>query len=39
VLPAAIAPRWHWTLTLEQPDGWRLDGDIEQRDLGNAAIE
>jgi hypothetical protein len=39
VLPAPIAPRWHWTLTLEQPNGWRLDGDIAQRDLGNAAIE
>ncbi|MEE4146367.1 MAG: FixH family protein [Halieaceae bacterium] len=39
VLPAPIAPRWHWTLTLEQPEGWRLDGDIAQRDLGNAAIE
>ena len=39
VLPAAIAPRWHWTLTLDQPEGWRLDGDIEQRDLGNVAIE
>ncbi len=38
-LPAEIAPRWHWTLTLEQADGWRLDGDIEQRDLGNVAIE
>ena len=39
VLPAQVAARWHWTLTLEQPDGWRLDGDIEQRDLGNVAIE
>ena len=38
-LPNLIAPRWHWTLTIEQPDGWRLDGDIEQRDVGNAAIE
>ena len=39
VLPAAVAPHWHWTLTPDQLDGWRLDGDIEQRDLGNAAIE
>ena len=38
-LPAEIAPRWHWTLTADQPDAWRLDGDIAERDIGNAAIE
>lgn len=38
-LPATVAPRWHWTLTLEQTDGWRLDGDIDQHDIGNVAIE
>lgn len=38
-LPAPVAPRWHWTLSLEQPDGWRLDGKIEPRDFGNAAID
>jgi hypothetical protein len=38
-LPSAVAPRWHWILTLEQSGGWRLDGDIEQHDFGNAAIE
>ena len=38
-LPSAVAPRWHWTLGLEQVDGWRLDGIIEQHDIGNAAIE
>jgi len=38
-LPAAVAPRWHWTLGLQQVDGWRLDGIIEQHDIGNAAIE
>jgi len=38
-LPAAVAPRWHWTLSLEQVDGWRLDGVIEAHDIGNAAIE
>lgn len=38
-LPATVAPRWHWTLDLEQVDGWRLDGVIEQHDIGNAAIE
>jgi hypothetical protein len=39
VLPSPVAPRWHWTLTTDQPDGWRLDGDIDQHDFGNAAIE
>lgn len=39
LLPAAIAPRWHWTLTGEQPDRWRLDGDIASNDIGNAAIQ
>ncbi len=39
LLPADVAPRWHWTLTLAQAGGWRLDGDIEQRNLGNVAIE
>jgi hypothetical protein len=39
ILPAPVAPRWHWTLTNGQSDGWRLDGDIEQHDIGNVAIE
>jgi hypothetical protein len=39
LLPAGIAPRWHWTLKYGQSNGWRLDGDIEQRDIGNVAIE
>lgn len=39
ILPAAIAPRWHWTLTGGQADAWRLDGVIERDDIGNAAIE
>ena len=39
VLLAPVAPRWHWTLTLEQPEGWRLDGDIERRHIANVAIE
>ncbi|MCB1700734.1 MAG: FixH family protein [Pseudomonadales bacterium] len=38
-MPSAVAPRWHWTLTLDQADGWRLDGDIDQHDIGNAAID
>ena len=39
VLPAPVAPRWHWTLTLDQPEGWRLDGGIKRRDIANVAIE
>ena len=38
-LLGAIAPRWHWTLTSGQADGWRLDGDIESQDMGNAPLE
>ena len=34
-----IAPRWHWTLSSGQEDGWRLDGDIQAQDMGNAALE
>lgn len=39
VLPAPIAPRWHWTLALDQADGWRLGGKIEPHDIDNVAIE
>jgi len=39
VLPAPIAPRWHWSLGPEQADGWRLSGKIEPHDIGNVAIE
>ncbi|MCB1696191.1 MAG: FixH family protein [Pseudomonadales bacterium] len=39
VLPAEIAPRWHWILMSGQPDAWRLDGDIAAHDIGNAVIE
>lgn len=38
-LTHAVAPRWHWTLELEESDGWRLDGSIASRDIGNAAID
>ena len=38
-LTAAVAPRWHWTLSLAQRDGWRLDGIIEQVESGNAASD
>jgi len=37
-LPAGVAPRWHWTLAPEGAGGWRLDGDIHARDIGNDAI-
>jgi hypothetical protein len=33
VLPAAVAPRWHWSLSEARDDGWRLDGNISQQDL------
>ena len=39
VLPAPIAPRWHWSLRLDEPDGWRLNGKIEPHDIGNVAID
>lgn len=38
-LPNAVAPRWHWTLELKEPGGWRLDGSIASRDIGNAAAD
>lgn len=38
-LPAPVAPRWLWILSLEQEDGWRLDGIIQQNDIGNAAAD
>ena len=39
ILQQSVAPRWHWTLQLDQPDGWRLDGAVEAVDIGNAAID
>jgi len=38
-LPAAVAPRWHWTLSLPQPDGWRLDGIVQHLDSGDAGSD
>jgi hypothetical protein len=38
-LPAAIGPKWHWTLELPEADGWRLDGSVTDRDIVNAAID
>ncbi|AQA18448.1 hypothetical protein BST95_09575 [Halioglobus japonicus] len=34
-LPAAVAPRWHWSLTSEGEQAWRLDGSVTAADLGN----
>lgn len=28
-----VGPRWHWTLELREPEGWRLDGSVEASDL------
>lgn len=36
-LPQPIAPRWHWTLELEGEQGWRLDGSVQDSDIGHAA--
>ena len=30
-----IAPRWHWTLVSTGSTPWRLDGSVEQSDMGN----
>ena len=38
-LAQPVAPRWHWTLTLQAPNGWRLDGAVQASDIGNAAID
>jgi hypothetical protein len=38
-LAQPIAPRWHWTLTLQAPEGWRLDGAVQASDIGNDAID
>ena len=38
-LAQPIAPRWHWTLQLQAPDGWRLDGSVKASDIGNASSD
>ena len=38
-LEQPVAPRWHWTLQLQAPDGWRLDGAVQASDVGNDAID
>jgi hypothetical protein len=38
-LPSPASPHWHWTLELDQDDGWRLDGDLEQRDFDAVASQ
>ena len=38
-LTQPIAPRWHWTLQLQAPEGWRLDGVVQASDIGNVAID
>jgi hypothetical protein len=32
-LEQVIAPRWHWTLEVQQPNGWRLDGAVQADDI------
>ena len=38
-LTQQVAPRWHWTLQLQAPDGWRLDGSVQAADIGNATSD
>lgn len=38
-LTDTVAPRWHWTLELPGPDGWRLDGSVTNHDIGNVVID
>ena len=38
-LTQPVAPRWHWTLQLQAPDGWRLDGSVQAADIGNATSD
>jgi hypothetical protein len=35
-LQQPVAPRWHWTLELEAPEGWRLDGSLAATDFSDA---
>ncbi len=32
-LPAAVAPRWHWTLEAEGASDWRLSGSLGEREF------
>ncbi len=34
-LAGPVATRWHWILEDPGADGWRLDGTLENADLGN----
>jgi hypothetical protein len=34
-LQQPIAARWHWTLELQEPEGWRLDGSLTASDIGD----
>jgi hypothetical protein len=36
-LLSTIAPRWHWTLELAEPEGWRLDGSITVAEFDSAS--
>ncbi len=37
-LQHTVAPRWHWTLELREPEGWRLDGSVTAGDFGDALL-
>lgn len=38
-LAYTVEPRWHWTLELPGPNGWRLDGSVTDRDIVDARTE
>jgi hypothetical protein len=38
-LAHGIAPHWHWTLEPPSANGWRLDGDVQAADIGDAPRE
>jgi uncharacterized protein len=38
-LDNGIAPHWHWTLVQPSANDWRLDGDVQAVDIGDAPRE
>jgi hypothetical protein len=36
-LPQPVAPRWHWTLEPPGDSAWRLDGTLDNADMGDAS--
>ncbi len=38
-LPHPVIPRWHWTLQQLGPEGWRLDGSVDQADMDDGGLD